>query len=305
MSLRRTLIQVAIGVVVAVAVLVGGVLYPRWRQAVDTNRDSRADPHHIAGDLYFVGDPAQTSFLLVGDKGHALIGSAGQKAAHKIADNMKQLGFDIKDVRMVLATGQHDSLAELKQASGAELWASDASAGVIASGGTKNPNVVFTFYKLLARAGVTNFPPARVDHRVKDNETIHLGSLAITAHVSPSGFDCTTWTFTVRDHDRDLRVVHRCGLVLPYKASLVDPEQPPGIRAGFEHTIAMLRSLPVDIWLTSAGREYGRFRKYLESLKADDPAAPFIDPDGYRTSIDQAEATFRKLLAEQQHGQQR
>jgi metallo-beta-lactamase class B len=299
------LIQVAIGVVVAVAVLVGGVLYPMWRQAVDTNRDARADPHHIAGNLHFVGDPAETSFLLVGDKGHALIGSAGQNAAHKIADNMAQLGFDIKDVRMVVATGQFDSLAELQQASGAELWASDASADVIASGGTNNRNVLFTPFKLLARAGVTSFPPARIDHRVKDNETIHLGSLAITAHVTPRGFDCTTWTFTVRDRDRDLRVVHRCGLAVPYKASLVDPEQPPGIRAGFEQTIAMLRNLPVDIWLTSPGREYGRFRKHQESLKADDPAAPFIDPDGYCTSIDQAEATFRKLLAEQQQGQRR
>ncbi len=296
----RTVLQVAIGVVVAVAVLVGGVLYPMWRRAVDTNRDSRADPHHIAGDLYFVGDPAQTSFLLVGDKGHALIGSAGQKAAHKIADNMKHFGFDITDVRMVLVTDQFDSLAELKEASGAELWASDASADVIASGGTDNRNVVFTPYRLLARAGITRFPAARVDHRVKDNETVRLGSLAITAHVTSSGFDCTTWTFTVRDRDRDLRVVHRCGLGVPYKASLVEPDNPPGIRAGFEQTIAMLRELPVDIWVTSTGREYGRFRKYEQSLKADDPAAPFIDPDGYRASIDEAEATFRKLLAEQQ-----
>ena len=296
----RTLFQVAIGVVVAVAVFVGGVLYPRWRQAVDTNRDSRADPHHIAGNLYFVGDPAETAFLLTGDKGHVLIGSAGQKAAHKIADNLNQLGFDIKDVRMVLVTGQFDSLAELQKASGAELWASDASAGVIASGGKNNPNVVFITYRLLARVGITSFPPARVDHRVKDKETVRLGSLAITAHVAPGGFNCTAWTFTVRDRDRDLRVVHRCGLVVPYKASLVDPERPPGIRAGFEHTIAMLRSLPIDIWLTSAGREYGRYRKHQQSLEADDPAAPFIDPDGYRASIDQAEATFRKLLAEQQ-----
>jgi metallo-beta-lactamase class B len=296
----RTFIQVAIGVVIAAAVFVGGVLYPKWRQAVDTNRDSRADPHHIAGNLYFVGDPAQTSFLLVGDEGHALLGSAGQHAAHKIADNMKHFGFDLRDVRMVLVTDQFDSLAELKEATGAELWASSASADVIASGGTNNPNVVFAPYKLLARAGVTRFPAARIDHRVNDNETVRLGSLAITAHVTSNGFDCTAWTFTVRDQDRDLRVVHRCGLEVPYKASLVEPENPRGIRAGYERTIAMLRSLPVDVWLTSAGREYGRFRKYEESLKADDPVSPFIDPDGYQTSIDEAEATFRKLLAEQQ-----
>ena len=210
------------------------------------------------GNLYFVGDPAETSFLLVGDEEHALIGSAGQNAAHKIADNMEQLGFDIRDVRMILAAGRFDSLAELQQASGAELWASDASANVIASGGTDDPRVVYLPYRLMARAGITDYPPARVDHRVKDNETVRLGSLAITTHVAPGGFECTAWTFTVRDRERDLRVVHRCGLAVPYKASLADPEQPPGIRAGFEQTIAMLRNLPVDIWLTSPGREYGR-----------------------------------------------
>src|SRR5262245_26054326 len=243
--MRLSLPQFALVVFVVLAVVVGGVLYPMWRQAVETNRDSRADAHHIAGDLYFVGDPADTSFLLVGDKGHVLIGSAGRQAAHKIAGSMEQFGFDVRDVRMVLAAGGQDSLAERARMAGAQLWASDAHADVIASGGTHNPNVVFTPYKLLARAGVTQFPAARVDHRVKDNETIRLGSLAVTAHVTTGGFDCTTWTFTVRDRNRDLRVVHRCDLVLPYKASLVEPEQPPRIRAGFERTLAMLRSLPV------------------------------------------------------------
>jgi hypothetical protein len=67
----------------------------------------------------------------------------------------------------------------------------------------------------------------------------------------------------------------------------------------------MLRELPVDIWLTGKGRDYGRFRKHEESLKAEDPVAPFIDPGGYRASIDEAEARFRKLLAEQQQQQRR
>jgi hypothetical protein len=47
--------HLALVVMIAAGVFVGGVLYPMWRQAVDTNRDARADPHHIAGDLYFVG----------------------------------------------------------------------------------------------------------------------------------------------------------------------------------------------------------------------------------------------------------
>jgi hypothetical protein len=67
----------------------------------------------------------------------------------------------------------------------------------------------------------------------------------------------------------------------------------------------MLRRLPVDIWLTPHGVEYGRFRKFEASLKAEDPIAPFIDPEGYRASIDRAESTFRTLLAGQQQAQRR
>lgn len=217
---------------------------------MDTNRDVRADPHHVAGNLYFVGDPADTSFLLVGDTGNLLIDAAGQDDAHKIVDNIEQLGFDIKELKVLLAAGSNESLAAVQQASGAELWASDGSADVIASGGANDSRTVYLPYRLMRLAGVTTYPPARVDHRVKDGQTIRLGSLAVTAHVTPGTGFCTAWTFTVRDRDRDLHVVHRCGLELSYGASLVEPPRRDGIRAEFEQTLVMLRNLPVDIWLT-------------------------------------------------------
>src|SRR5262249_42857494 len=94
---RLSLSQIAVGLIVGLSVLLGGVFYPLWRQAVDTNRDARADSYHIAGNLYFVGDPAETAFLLTGDKGHVLIGSAGHDAAHKVIDSIEHLGFDIKE----------------------------------------------------------------------------------------------------------------------------------------------------------------------------------------------------------------
>jgi metallo-beta-lactamase class B len=185
--------------------------------------------------------------------------------------------------------------------SGADLWASDANAGVIASGGANDPSLVYTPYKLMAWAGITDYPAARVDHRFSDGETIRLGPLALTAHITPGHAPgCTTWTFTVRDRDRDFRVVHRCDLTLPPGVSLVDPERPSGIRADFERSFGTLRDLPVDIWLTAHGREYGRFRKYDESLHSEEPVAPFIDPKGYLESIDSAEAAFREALAAQQ-----
>ena len=318
--MRRSLQYLAF-ILVAFVAVAGSMLFPIWRDAIERNdRQAVADPHRIAGNLYFVGVPDVTSFLLVGDKGNVLIGAGHEGNGWKIIDNIKKLGFDIKHVRILLATdggaGAAGGLAELQQATGAELWASDVTADVIASGGSKSPDTVYLPWKLLGWAGVTRYPAPRVHHRFKDGETISLGRLALTAHVLSRGTGCTTLTFTVHDRDRDLHVVHRCSLKVPYRASLVEPQRYPGIRADFERAFVTLRKLPVDIWLTTEGREYGRFRKYDESRRIEgalregtdhsgveaDPVAPFIDPKGYFESIDNAEAAFRKLFTEQQRG---
>ena len=236
------------------------VLFPMWRQAVDRSQDARADPHHIAGNLYFVGSPDVAAFLIIGPEGDALIGSSHRGQSRKIIDNIEQLGFDIRDVKMLLATDPHNDeaggLFELQRATGAELWASDANAEVIARGGKDDPSVIYMPYRFMSRLGIADFDYSapRVHHPVNDGETVRLGSLAFTANITPGHSPgCTTWTFTVRDRDRDLRVVYRCGLEVPYGASLVEPRHISGIRADFERTFRTLRSLPVDIWLTSRG----------------------------------------------------
>lgn len=304
---RRTALQIGLGLFVGLGVFVALVLFPWWAAEVERNDDARADPHHIAGNLYFVGAPDVTSFLLLGSEGHALIGAGYRGQSRKILDNIEQLGFEIRDVRMLLATDPHNDeaggLFELQRASGAELWASNANAAVIAAGGHDDPSLVYLPHKLFTQFGIgdADYSPPRIDHRVEDGDTVHLGSLALTAHVTGGHAPgCTTWTFTVRDRDRDLRVVHRCGLAPPIEASLVEPERYPGIRADFERSFRTLRHLPVDIWLTSHGREYGRYRKYQESLEATDPVSPFVDPAGYVATLDEAEQRFRALLAGQQ-----
>ena len=39
------------GIAFVAVVLVATVVYPAWKSAVDQNRDARADPHHVAGNL--------------------------------------------------------------------------------------------------------------------------------------------------------------------------------------------------------------------------------------------------------------
>ena len=128
----------------------------------------------------------------------------------------------------------------------------------------------------------------RVDRRFKDGDTIRVGPLALTAHVTGgSTRGCTSWSFLVRDGDRVLNVVSACSLVVVQ--GMRYPEQ----RADLERSFRVLRRLPADIWVASRARQWGRHRNFLARATAKNPVDPFIDPEGYRAYIDTAEAEFR------------
>jgi len=174
----------------------------------------------------------------------------------------------------------------LQQASGAELWASEASATTLSSGGD-DPDAILPL-RVLARIGVVGYPAMRVDHRFKDGDVIRLGPLALTAHITGGHTrGCTSWSFQVRDGDRVLNVVSACDL--GRLAFSRYPEQD----ADLERSFAVLRGLPADIWVTCHARWWGRYRKFVASTSAKDPVEPFIDPEGYRAYIDAAEAELR------------
>ena len=211
--------------------------------------------------------------------------------APMIMASIAKLGFDIKDVKVLLNSEPHPDhgggLTVLQQASGAQLWASDASADSLASGGD-DPDIVLPL-RALIWIGVLGYPAARVDHRFKDGDTIRVGPIALTAHVTAGHTrGCTSWSFPVRDGDRVLNVVSVCdpGVL----ATSRYPEQ----AADRERSLRVLRSLPADIWVTNHARAWGRYRKFVASATAKNPVDPFIDPEGYRAFIDAAEAELRQ-----------
>jgi metallo-beta-lactamase class B len=174
----------------------------------------------------------------------------------------------------------------LQQASGAQLWASEASADSLASGGD-DPALVLPL-RALIWIGVLGYRPARVDHRFKDGDTIRVGPIALTAHITAGHTrGCTSWSFSVRDGDRVLNVVSVCdpGVL----ATSRYPEQ----EADRERSLRVLRSLPADIWVTNHARAWARYRKFVASAAAKNPVDAFIDPEGYRAYIDAAEAELR------------
>jgi metallo-beta-lactamase class B len=293
---KRRWLAVLLGLAAALAV----VIFGKWRDASNRGGQLPAEPFRIAGNLYYVGANDVTSFLLTGPEGDVLIDGGYPGTAPMIMASIAKLGFKITDVKVLLSSHAHfdhaGGLAELQKASGAELWVSEGDADIVASGGAGDPSL--GPFRFVSYVPLLRYPAPHVDHRFKDGATIRLGPIELTAHVTAGHTPgCTSWSFPVRDGDRELRVVHICSLTLPPALSLGEY---PGIRADFERSFRTLRSLPVDIWVTSHAREFSRYRKFRERDSVVDPVAPFVDRDGYLRYIDSAEMRFRKLLAEQQ-----
>ena len=275
-----------IGLAGAPAVFVGS----RWKAKAEQKGQEPVEPFRIAGNFYYVGANDIAAFLITGPDGHIVLDGGYPTTAPMIIASIAKLGFSIKDVKVLLNSEPHPDhgggLGVLQQASGAELWASEASAYTLASGGD-DPDGVLPL-RALVWIGVLGYPKMRVDHRFKDGDTIRLGPIALTAHVTGGHTrGCTSWSFSVRDRERMLNVVSACDLGVLSLARYAEQA------ADLERSFRTLRSLPVDIWVTCHARWWGRYRKFVASSTAANPTDPFIDPDGYRAYIDAAEKDFR------------
>ena len=267
------------------------ILGRMWKANAERGGQQPAEPFRIAGNFYYVGANDVTSFLITGPEGHVLLDGGYPGTAPMIMASIATLGFDIKDVKVLLNSLPHGDhaggLAALQQASGAQLWASEASADVIASGGY-SPDMILPL-RALMQVGILSYPAARVDHRFKDGDTIRVGPIALTAHVTGGHTrGCTSWSFPVRDGDRVLNVVSVCSLVVLQWMQYSEQG------ADLERSFSVLRSLPADIWVTSHATAWGRYRKFVARDTAKHPVDPFIDPEGYRAYIDAAEAELRE-----------
>ena len=109
------------------------------RPATKTGGQQPAEPFRIAGNFYYVGANDVAAFLITGPNGHIVIDGGYPSTATMIKASIARLGFDIKDVKVLLNSEPHPDhaggLAVLQRASGAAIWASPPSAHSIASGG--------------------------------------------------------------------------------------------------------------------------------------------------------------------------
>jgi metallo-beta-lactamase class B len=249
---------------------------PDWHRAIPGFK--------IAGNLYYVGTADLAVYLIATPQGNILINGDFKEDVPAIRKSIEGLGFKYADTKILLishAHGDHDEgVGVIKSETRAQLMVMDADVAAVESTAPGRPG-------------------AKVDRVLHDQDTVELGGAKLTARLTPGHTPgCTTWTMRVADGDRTLNAVIvgspnvNAGYVL-----VGDKRNYPQIAGDYVKTFALLKSLPVDLFLGAHGG-YFDLKGKLPRMAAGG-TNPFIDPEGYKAYVAEREQAFEQRLTKE------
>lgn len=248
--------------------------------------------HRVIGNLYAVGTYDLGVFLLTSEEGHILINTGLEDSTSLIRENIESLGYRLEDVEILLQMQSHwdhtAALAEIKQITGAEMWATEADAPVLEDGGFSDPHF----------GGRESFKPIGVDKIIADGDLIELGTTRLTVLETPGHTaGSSSYTMQVQEGGRTYNVtIANMGTINPGKKLVVDPTYP-GVSEDFAETFRKQKALEVDVWVAAHGSQYGLHAKY-EAGQEYRPET-FVDPDGFLAAVERLEKLYLEQVAEE------
>ncbi len=276
------------------AIAVGGFAPPRAQAGVigpTASWTRPVAPFHIVGDVYYVGSKGLAAYLITSPQGDILLDGTLAENAPLIERNIAKLGFRLKDVKLLVNSHAHSDhaggLARLKHDTGAQMLASAGDRWALEHGRSRGDNIY----------APSLFPPVRVDREIREGETVRLGDIALTAHLTPGHTPgCTSWSLPARDGGRTLQVVIPCSLTVAGNV-LVGNGAYPNIVPDYRLSFARLKALKADVVLTNHPEMVdvlGRHRRQVAGQ-----ADAFVDRGALPRLVSEARADFEAELAKQ------
>jgi metallo-beta-lactamase class B len=257
--------------------------FPSWYEP--------AEPFRVIGPIHSVGSRGLSIFFIPTPEGHLVIDGGLPETAAIAADNIRALGYDPADIRILLNTHAHfdhsGGLAELKALSGARLYAHEGDRSALEGG----------FYLGFEDRPLFNAPPVAVDQTVADGEAVRLGDVTLTAQHTPGHTrGCTSWKLTVEEHGKPYTVLVFCSASVAANR-LTGPPQYPGIVDDYRRTFERVRDWQPDVFLSNHAEFYELPAKRKRQQAGD--ALAFVKPGEFEVFIRRAEADFKAALQAQ------
>lgn len=249
------------------------------------------DPTRIIGPIYFVGTKGLSVWLITTSQGHILLNTGTTKSGPMIESSIGKLGFKPGDIKLLLICHAHfdhvGGLAYLQKISGGQVAVIDKEVELLQSGGKAD----FRY----GRDSGAAFDAVQVNRVLQDGETIKLGDVEMTAHLTAGHTKgTTTWSTKVSDGSASYTVVFPDGTSVNQGYRVVRNPSYPGIGDNYRRTFQTLGSLKPDIWLTPhtdvCNFEGKRARTATEGVRA------WVDPEGYKNWLAAVRAKFEAAV---------
>lgn len=255
---------------------------PEWSQPYP--------PFRIAGNLYYVGTYELACYLIITTRGNILINTGTATSAPQTESNIRKLGFQSSDIKILLTTQAHfdhvGAMAELKKETGARFLADSADASVLQSGGTDD-------YEFGGKAPL--FAPILPDGLLHNSDTIHLGdaTLTILHHPGHTKGSCS-YLLTTSDSSRSYRVLIANMPTIIVDRRFADVKGYPQMAADYAYTLQAMKALTFDLWLASHASQFSLHEKH----KPGDAYYPeaFSDRTGYDEQLKELEIDYKEKM---------
>jgi metallo-beta-lactamase class B len=254
-------------------------------------------PFQIFGNSYYVGTRGLTSILVTSEAGHVLIDGALPESAQQIVANIRSLGFRVEDVKIILNSHVHfdhaGGIAELQRLSGARVMASGWSAAVMRKGGVGKGDPQY--------GALIPIAPVKNVHEVRDGESLRVGGIEITAHLSPGHTPGgTSWTWKSCE-DKICHEMVYADSVTPVSADrfkFSHSHTYPTALEDFRRTFSFLETAPCEVLIT-AHPEVSELFGRVEARKHG-TADAIVDTGACRHLAEEGRERLRQRLAEEQ-----
>jgi metallo-beta-lactamase class B len=250
---------------------------------------NKIEPYKAFDNVYYVGICWVSAWLITSPNGHVLIDTLYGSYTSLMLGNIRTLGFDPKDIKLVVVTHGHF----------------DHAGGIGQLKSELAPGTRFAMTKEGWREGAEDsishpqFPWKMIEPDIvlTDGQTITGGDVAIQAFETPGHtMGTASFAFDARDGTRTYRAFTVGGLGLN---RIRGPEQVDAFIVSLKRIRALTHdgARPVQLHLTTHGFSTGltEAKDLLRTRKPTDPH-PLVDLPGFRKQLDNLQAGAEKRL---------
>lgn len=242
-------------------------------------------PFRIGERTWYVGTAGITVLVVRGDAGSILVDTGTTASADAVLASLAHIGVAPGEVKAIVTSHAHadhvGAIAALKARTGATVYASDASATLLADGGRND----------LHFGDDLPYPPVQADRRIGDGEAVVIGNVSLRAHRTPGHTPgSTTWTWADTVDGASVAMVYADSLTAP-GYQLVGNTRSPGIVDDFRQGFATIRALDCDVLITPHPEASNLFERVA--------AGTLVDAKACARYADRAERALDAQVAKQ------